>query len=470
MTRRSALLALALAACVALVSAMPAAASPRKPKISRVTPMRVVVGAKLVVRGRRFSPRRRRNTLIFRGPNGRVVFVKPKRATRRRLVVVLPSSIRWLLRVSNGQRRATRIKIRATVGRRFGRWTTGLTSPVVVPRAADIVSTGDAPPGTGTGTGGSSAPTSTPCGTGSDYDGDLLSNGLEAALGTDPCLKDTDADGVEDGYEEQSAIDLNQYPATPPLPYPGKRPYPNPLDPTDAGTDYDGDGLSQSSEYLAWIRYAADGVKRSGRPTTLANLLYSDGMQQSISPPPAAPNSGSDPLGNWALDWSENGTLSDNERDADGDALGNWDEQGGKLTEGWWVKQHDGTNEPKESKYPGINFLDNGDLPKHDAMADPDIDGDAVLDGADDSDHDGLSNEFEVRRPSNWLAQAWTVTFDPGPNSWAYVQPFNPCKPFRSERCHLVIPFGYYDSDEVPPVGPTPPAGYPASHPDTPNG
>ena len=38
---------------------------------------------------------------------------------------------------------------------------------------------------------------------------------------------------VEDGYEYQSALDLNHYPRSIPLPYPGKRPYPNPLDPGD---------------------------------------------------------------------------------------------------------------------------------------------------------------------------------------------------------------------------------------------
>ena len=58
----------------------------------------------------------------------------------------------------------------------------------------------------------------------------------------------------------------------------------------------------------------------------------------------------------------------------------------------------------------------------------------------------------------------------PAPNAWAYTNPFNPCKPFNSERCHLHPPFGYYDGDEVPPIGPNPPGGYPDVHPVTPNG
>ena len=58
-----------------------------------------------------------------------------------------------------------------------------------------------------------------------------------------PLNEDTDGDGVEDGYEYRSAKDLNddehQQPNTF-LPYPGKRPYANPLF-KDAGIDYDGD-------------------------------------------------------------------------------------------------------------------------------------------------------------------------------------------------------------------------------------
>jgi hypothetical protein len=109
------------------------------------------------------------------------------------------------------------------------------------------------------------------------------------------------------------------------------------------------------------------------------------------------------------------------------------------------------------------------------------MDGDGVLDGEDDHDHDGLSNRFELRRPGDWVSDAFAPIDSDGdgtpdgfglggPNPWAYVQPFNPCKPFDSARCHDHPPFGYYDNDEVPPIGPSPPAGYPDSHPPTPDG
>jgi hypothetical protein len=169
-------------------------------------------------------------------------------------------------------------------------------------------------------------------------------------------------------------------------------------------------------------------------------------------------------LANWVLDMDSNGVLSDDERDVDGDGIGNWDEQHGRFVELWWPAQHDGTNEPKESKYPGINYLDVADLSSGLALTVADMDGDGVPDGADDQDHDGLSNQFEIRRPGDWQADI------AGANPWAYVNPFNPCKPFNSTRCHSHPPFGYYVGDAEPPIGPDPPAGYPGSAPATPDG
>jgi hypothetical protein len=354
--------------------------------------------------------------------------------------------------VAASAQQPTRLQLVVLAGK-FSKSTPRRLSPVVT--------------GFGDGPGGSPGPGSGAVCPGTDYDGDLLANSLELQLNLDPCLADTDGDGVEDGYEYQSALDLNHYPRTPPLPYPGKRPYPNPLDPSDGavgGTDYDGDGLTLREEFGMWLRYSGDGVVRNSHPGTLAGMVYSDGLQFSVdSPQPAAPAPGT--LLAWSLDMDDDGVLRDDERDADGDGLTNWDELRGRMTEAWWPAQHDGQNEPKESKYPEIDFLDNEDTaPAFNAHIDPDMDGDGVLDGADDNDHDGLTNQFEVRRPANWLSVYATT------NPWAYTNPFNPCKPFNSERCHRHPPFNYYQSDTAPPIGPDPPAGYPDVHPVTPNG
>jgi hypothetical protein len=460
MSRRFNLLLLALAALALLAPASaPAATRAKTPVITFVSPMRLKVGDRMVIRGRNFSSRRSRNTVIFRAPSGRTAFAKPRRASRRRLVLRVPGAVARLMSRVNGRPAPTRFKLRILT-RRFGRFTVRRLSPVILPVGfSDAIGGGP----------GSVLPPPGVCGTGNDYDDDLLSNSAELQYKTDPCLKDTDLDGVEDGYEFQSAVDLNHYPGTAPLPYPGKRPYPNPLDSSDTGTDFDGDGMALREEFLMWFRFSSDGVARSGRPTTLSSLLYSEGLKTSQNVPVPA-----DPLTNWALDDDEDGQLHDGERDVEGDGLGNWDEAHGKMTEGWWPAQHSGDIEPKESKYPGINFLDNDDVPGRDIFADYDADGDGVRDGDDDYDHDGLSNQFELRRPDDWLCDAWSCvespTAPPGPNGWAYTNPFNPCKPYDSERCHEYVPFNYYNDDEVPPIGPSPPPGYPGTHPATPDG
>jgi hypothetical protein len=450
--RRLAISCLLAVTAVATLAAAPAASAAKQkgssPVITSVAPMRVSVGKLITIRGKHFRSRARANTVIFRGGDGRTAFAKPRRASRTKIVVRVPGAVSRLLTVRNNRQRPTRLKLRVLAGK-FSKYTTRRLSPVVTGVAA------------GDGGGGSDIDA---CDSSSDHDGDLLSNALELAIKTDPCLRDTDTDGVEDGYEYQSALDLNHYPVNPPLPYPGKRPYPNALDASDASTDYDGDGLYLREEFAAWERFSSDGTARSSRPTSL-NLTYSDGLQSSVTPF-AAPGGA---LAAWVLDIDGNGQLSDDERDADGDGLGNWDEQHGRFLEIWWPAQHNGTSEPKESKYPGIDFLDVEDLPDGLALAVADMDGDGVLDGFDDHDRDGLSNQFELNRPDDWQAE---ITAPPagGPNPWAYVNPFNPCKPFRSARCHSHPPFGYYESDEVPAVGPYPPAGYPAGAPPTPAG
>jgi hypothetical protein len=450
--RRLVLILLLAFAATALGSALPAFAAPKKaahtPVITKVAPMRIGVGAKLTISGRNFKSGRSANTIIFRAPGGRSAFAKPRRASRTRLVVMVPGAVRRLLSGSASSPRPTRFKLRVLAGK-FSKYTARRLSPVVTAAGAGR-------PGRPGGPGGS-IPS---CDSGPDHDGDLLSNSFELQIKTDPCLRDTDLDGVEDGYEFQSALDLNHYPRVLPLPYPGRRPYPNALDSGDANTDYDDDGLWLSEEYQLWVRYAADGVPRAGRPQTLSGLLYSDGLQKSIDPAPAAAPMGT--LARWALDIDNDGLLWDDERDADADGLGNWDEQHGRFTEAWWPSTFDGNGLPMESKYPDLDFLDNEDLPGLDAAADPDMDGDGLRDGADDHDHDGLSNSFEVHRPGDYLGDAFGPPV-PGPNIWAYVNPFNPCKPVRSERCHRSVPFGYYDSDQAPPVGNAPPAGFPGS-------
>ncbi len=279
-----------------------------------------------------------------------------------------------------------------------------------------------------------------------DDDGDLLSDAYERSISTNPLMADTDRDGILDGFEVLSALDLNSVA----LPYPGKRPYPNALDKEDAAIDHDGDGLTLSQEQKAWF-HAGGGLP----------LSYSDGQQWTGGKVPAA----SFPAG---FDLDGNGTISDDEKDVDNDGLSNWAEVAGPLSgPEWWDRyvadrrNLTGGCDPQryvETPYPapvyaGLEFTD------------PDSDGDGIVDGVDDIDHDGFTNRDEQQRSEapgahwcdtyvsvggvigdpghNWNGMATFAEFGtPDPN--ARVQPFNPCKPVYSDACHLRVPLGYY--------------------------
>ncbi len=262
-----------------------------------------------------------------------------------------------------------------------------------------------------------------------DDDGDGLSDATERQYGLNPFKADTDGDGVTDGYEYQSAVDLNSAA----VPYPGKRPYPNPLDSKDADQDFDGDGLTLTDEYRAW--------RLTGSPTPLS---YSDGSLYTGGK--GAPVAAGD-----RRDTDRSGFLSDDERDVDADGLTNWDEAHGRMTPGWWEKTFTafvpsnagpGIDQIKESVYPGRTFAAT-------SFVDSDSDGDTIPDGADDEDHDGFTNAFEVARPDNWeTTYASLPDRLNGSNPRARVNPFNPCKPFYSSTCHRYAPFDYYQDNE----------------------
>lgn len=380
------------------VAGASAASKPKLPRISFVAPLKLGVGDMLTIRGTNFRPGTSRNSVVFKRDGGRAVFVKAGKATRTRIVVRVPVSLAQFLPRAQGTRVAGRFRLRV-LAQRFSRGYTSLAlSPSIGPA--------NAAPGTAA-TGkpvanGSLTPAAPPAelappdcdGDGTpdsidgDDDGDLLSDTLEIALKLAPCDADSDGDGMSDAFEYQSAIDLNNGIAD--LPYPGKRPYPNPLSP-DADTDYDGDGLSAGLEFALW-RYVG--------PHTLP-LAYSAGLKRSSGP------------------------VDDDVRDADGDALINWQESNGAMVSGWWEAIY--KEAPYAETYAGTSAID------------PDSDGDGVLDGADDQDFDGWSNVSELSR------------------GLYRVQPFNPCLPdYDSPTCtkHPLIGSTYPPFDKPLPPSP----------------
>jgi hypothetical protein len=332
-----------------------------------------------------------------------------------------------------------------------------------------------------------------------DDDKDLLSDSLEGQIKTNACLTDTDGDGVEDGYEYQSARDLNDDEHQQPnayLPYPGKRPYPNPLW-KDADVDYDGDSLTLSEEQRLW-KFTYE-VTRTD-PRSLEALSYSDGEQYTRSRriasgydagrrEPTLVASTYDKRQQF-IDWSiragyrqvelldgapwyvhgternsyglfdvdrkdgeeaselyyndtdtdpaHRGFLSDDERDEDADGLTNYQESHGWMLPGHWDACY--AEAPYPIEYAGTD------------MADEDSDGDRIRDGADDQDHDDVPNLHELSRyrassglddtdgiectVSEALAEALAAldTKSNHPTAYGRVNPFNPCLPSRYSR------------------------------------
>jgi hypothetical protein len=465
MSRRT-LLAL-LAIPVFFLAAIPAVAKKAKassaPVVTSIKPMKLKIGEKLTIHGKNFITGRHKDTIVFMGAGKRVVWVKADTASKNTLTVKLPTKLAVLLADKTGKQQPTRLLIRV-IGRKSGRaFTKRAKSPVVSPNAVlPGTPQAEACPGVSVSAG--------------DSDADFLSNGLELALGTNPCKADSDGDGVSDGYEYQSALDLNRNANTNtiPWPYAGKRPYPNPLDPSDANTDYDGDGLTLGEEYnasFAW-RLGLDPSHtqlqtfdpRGPVPNPYNDVLvvaYSDGDQTTNTmdgqgglihpegdPPgdptgPPAPTdataqSGFDVNGDGVIGdagdvWSHTGTavgwmnldgnsyLNDSEKDIDRDGLSNYEETTGPMASpAWWSSAF-----PADGTYPlgymGTNWLD------------PDTDGDTVPDGADDQDHDGYTNIQELWRDYDFPG------FGP-----ANVAEFNPCLPNDApdRACMAHPPFG----------------------------
>jgi hypothetical protein len=375
--------ALSAAAVLALPAGTAVAKTAKYPVVTKVTPMKVGVGDLITISGRGFRSGKNKNTVVFKRSGQRAVFVKAESATATKLTLHVPLKLQAYMLLQNNQPAPSVFSIRV-IAKRFGQKFTGKSlSPTIGPAGTGIQAPGTTPPSAYEQC--LSAAQANPAG---DEDKDSLSNGLEKTVGTDPCRADTDTDGLSDGWEYQSALDLNSRA----YPYPGKKPWPNPLDPTDANYDFDGDGLSAAQEYQLWVYV--------GSPLSAGGDLgaYSDGTQNSGGQVLTAGNPSLQ-----ALDLDGDGNLTDDERDADNDGLSNIVEYNTTGTQEWWKKG------PYKDEKPYIwrAFADVNPM-------DPDSDGDGVLDGADDQDADGYDNytemEFHLRKG-------------------LFVNPFNPCLP-----------------------------------------
>jgi hypothetical protein len=345
--------AIALLSLMAFLMAVPSvhARTPR-PYVKSVTPLAASVGEQMTVQGFYFRKGYAENTVVFVANDGRVSYVKSEHSTRNKLTVIVPQKVERLLnRGANGNPVPTKFRMKV-IARRMSRLTRRpLAEPTIGPDVGgDCDNDGIANP------------------VDTDDDHDFLPDSIETTARTNPCVADSDGDRLLDGWEYMSALDLNHNA----IPYPAKRPYPNALF-ADATVDHDGDGLHAYAEHGMWwlggTKYPVD---------------YSDGDQTTNPEPTGAMV--------WN-DWDRDGVLADDERDFDKDGLANIYE----------YSTHD--LEPWSPAFPGTLRPD---------YLDRDTDGDGVLDGLDDQDHDDYSNIDELR------AGTWMM---------------NPCDPVTSRTC-----------------------------------
>ncbi len=401
------------------------AATPSYPSITKVSPLKLGVGDTMTIKGKAFRPGVARTTVVFKRDGGRAIFVKANKATTTQLTVVIPAKMANSLSRKAGKPTETRFRLRVLTAR-FGRRYTSVKSSPMVSLKSTKLSPGAGPnaPASLTPGAGPNAPASPPApptpvqqcaaeaaaDAGADSDGDKLSNGLEGSAKTDPCTADTDTDGVWDGYEYRAAKDLNGAA----VPYPGKRPWPNPLDGSDADYDFDGDGLSLGQEHLLWqsLRHPIAPDDRLGS--------YSDGTQNTGGPVAVTNGTGEtkdtrllDRPGNGGL--LGDGNLTDEERDADDDGLSNQVEFNTSGTQTWWKVVFTNENPYKARLFSNL---------------DPtvtDSDGDDIIDGLDDQDNDAFDNITEMQRTRA--------------RAGLRVAPFNPCLPNpHSITCSRYVP------------------------------
>jgi hypothetical protein len=453
----------------------------KAPVITSISPTHVAIGETLTVRGRHFVKGRGKNSVIFKRKGARAVFVKAQIGTAKMLKVTVPEKLVDKLLVADGAQVETRFGLRVLARKLSKRFTRRGKAPFVGPEKPPVTT----PPAAAAD--GDCDLDKVKNGVDPDDDNDLLPDTTEARLKTDGCKSDSDGDGVTDGYEYQSATDLNdneyQEPQTI-VPAPEKRPYPNPLF-GDAGSDFDGDSLTLGQEFALWKSYRnpaaglndlvySDGnqysaYKRDGagrRPGDLVgpdpNAKYTEffgwaagagystvwlprGQGGNTLPPLAAGafnirdfNQDGGPLSpseeryfdlrQHPVGHPEHGKLSDDERDEDADGLTNYDESTGRLLSGYWAACY-----TKEGPYP-LTFAGTD-------LVDPDSDGDGVRDGADDQDHDDLPNIMELSRKAAAAGdrvQTGICGKDDGEVDEAPTQgrvnPYNPCLPYVYSR------------------------------------
>ena len=167
------------------------------PSVKKVTPLKAGIGDKLALSGASFRSGTGKNYVVFKRDGGRALFVKAGKSTARQVTVTIPAKLLSFLAQKGGVAQPTRFRLRVMTKRLSKTYTKVGMSPVISP-TSNAVGTADDCDGDGV-----------PNSKDTDDDNDLLSDSEETAVGTDPCKRDSDGDGMSDGWEVQSAKDRN---------------------------------------------------------------------------------------------------------------------------------------------------------------------------------------------------------------------------------------------------------------------
>lgn len=305
------------------------ASKSKLPKITKVSPLKdVVIGSTLKLSGANFVTGKKKLIVIFKRKGSKRSFTARGTATTtKRATVVVPDVSSDLVRLDPTPQDNI-YKLRPITRNGAAKvWTGNAYSPRIDPDKLGKGPVNVGPSGDCDADGQTNA-------NDADDDNDLLADAAELTIGTNVCKTDTDGDGPTDYYEYTVAFAYNGGPV---LPYPGLRPYPNPLIP-DSESDFDYDKLSTFEEFTAW------------QFTGLMSRFYSDADQDSD--------------GDGLLDGAE---------DEDADLLPNLVELRGFVG--------------------GVT----GDKPASPLFwLRRDTDGDGLCDGLDDQDHDGPPTSVAV--------------------------------------------------------------------------
>jgi hypothetical protein len=224
-----------------------AASKSKLPSVTSVTPLEdILVGQSITIKGKNFVKGKKALVVIFKRPgSSRQFTARGDASSTTKATVVVPnvtSDLVPIIKVLPGQKdNMFRLRLVTKYGA-SKKWTVTGNSPVIK-QIAGVTPTVDP------GATGDCDSDSIKNAVDLDDDGDLLDDVTELSIGTDTCKQDTDGDTISDYYEWRVAYEYNGGPV---LPYPGLRPYPNPLLGSDAGKDYDGDRMTQLNEYRAW--------------------------------------------------------------------------------------------------------------------------------------------------------------------------------------------------------------------------